>query len=153
MLRHITLPQLVVIGKEGSTDDGPDFVNALWQDANEHFAEIAPLARKNLQGQLVGIWGAMSDMSRSFRPWEDGFTRGLYLAGVNCRDDAEAPEGWTKWVLPASEYVYVPNITENSFANGLELMKEEGLALCGAAYDFTDPITGKMYIYYPIRRL
>lgn len=153
MLRHIELPAITVIGKEGSTDDGKDFVANLWNDANEHFDEIAPLARKNLQGKLVGIWGAMSDFSRSFKPWEMGFTRGLYLAGVACREDAEPPKGWSKWVLPASEYVYVPNSSEESFRYGLELMKEEGLTMCGAAYDYTDPITGHTYIYYPIRRL
>lgn len=35
----------------------------------------------------------MSDFSRSFHPWED-FSKGLYLAGVECSDDAEAPDGW-----------------------------------------------------------
>lgn len=153
MLRHIQLPAITVIGKEGSTNDGPDFIARLWDDANEHFEEIAPLARKNLQGKLVGIWGAMSSMDRSFAPWEKNFTRGLYLAGAACREDAKPPKGWSKWVLPASEYVYVPNVSANSFANGLELMAEEGLTMCGAAYDYTDPVTGNMYIYYPIRRL
>lgn len=153
MLRHIELPAITVIGREGSTDEGPDVVSRLWDEANEHFSEIAPLARKNLQGKLVGIWGAMSDFSRSFKPWEDDFSRGLYLAGAACKDDAEPPEGWTKWVLPASEYVYVPNDNDYCFSAGLELMKEEGLTLCGAAYDYTDPVTGNMYIYYPIRRL
>ena len=153
MLRHIELPAITVIGKEGSTTEGKDMVARLWNEANEHFPEIAPLTRKNLQGQLVGIWGAMSDMSRSFAPWEDNFSKGLYLAGADCKPDSEVPEGWTKWVLPASEYVYVPNDNEDSFVNGLLLMAQEDLKLVGAAYDFTDPATGKMYIYYPIRRL
>lgn len=153
MLRHIELPAITVIGKEGSTDDGREFVADLWDEANGHFDEIAHLARRNLQGKLVGIWGAMSSMDRSFAPWEDDFTRGLYLAGCDCKPDAEPPAGWTKWVLPASEYVYIPNDTVTSFAGGLALMAEEGLTLCGAAYDFTDPVTGNMYIYYPIRRL
>ena len=153
MLRRIQLPDITVIGREGCTDEGPDMVSRLWDEANAHFDEIAPLARRNLQGKLVGIWGAMSDMSRSFAPWEDDFSRGLYLAGAACKPDAEPPEGWTKWVLPASEYVYVPNDTVDSFAGGLALMAEEGLTMCGAAYDYTDPVTGSMYIYYPIRRL
>lgn len=30
-----------VIGKEGSTDDGQGFIQALWADANGHFDERA----------------------------------------------------------------------------------------------------------------
>lgn len=59
-----------VIGKEGSTKDGPGFVQNLWADANAHFAEVAHLAKKDENGDLVGIWGAMTDFSRSFLPWE-----------------------------------------------------------------------------------
>lgn len=65
--------KFVVIGKEGSTLDGEGFIQKLWDDANGHFHEIAHLAKRDAAGQLVGIWGAMSDLSRSFRPWEDDF--------------------------------------------------------------------------------
>ena len=57
------------------------------------------------EGNLLGIWGAMSDFSLSFMPWEDNFTQGLYLAAVECIDNAEAPEGWTKWRIPGFEYL------------------------------------------------
>ena len=57
-----------VIGKEGSTEDGAGFVQNLWADANSHFAEVAHLAKKDENGNLVGIWGAMTDFSRSFQP-------------------------------------------------------------------------------------
>lgn len=40
---------------------------------------------------MIGIWGAMSDCSHSFLPWEDGFSKGVYLAGVECTEEAEAP--------------------------------------------------------------
>lgn len=59
---------------------------------------VAALGMKNSDGTYVGFWGAMSDESRSFRPWTHQFTRGLYLAGVETYADAVAPEGWTKWV-------------------------------------------------------
>ena len=71
-----------VIGKEGSTTDGAGFIQRLWNDANSHFAEVQHLAKKNENGGIVGIWGAMSDFSRSYHPWED-FREGLYLAGVD----------------------------------------------------------------------
>lgn len=61
--------------------------------------------KKDGTGNLAGIWGVMSDFSRSFQPWEDHFSKGLYLAGVECADDAQAPEGWTKWKAPGYEYL------------------------------------------------
>ena len=98
------------------------------------------------------MWGAMSDLSRSFRPWED-FEKGLYLAGVECVDGAEAPEGWTKWVVPGYEYLRAEREDEESFAQVLRYMRENGIPLAGAVHDFTDPKTGKDYMLFPIRRL
>lgn len=97
----------VVIGKEGSTLDGDGFIQKLWEDANGAFCEIQHLAKKDEQGNIAGIWGAMSDFTYSFKPWEENYTKGVYLAGVECDDDAAAPEGWTKWNIPGYEYLYV----------------------------------------------
>lgn len=144
--------KFVVIGKEGSTLDGEGFIQKLWDDANGHFHEITHLAKRDAAGQLVGIWGAMSDLSRSFRPWEDGFSKGLYLAGVECDDTAEAPDGWTKWVIPGYEYLVVEN-RKGAFEETLEQMKKEGITLVGAIHDHTDPATGKGYLYFPIRTI
>ena len=141
-----------VIGKEGSTAEGEGFIQRLWNEANAHFAEVAALAKKDESGALVGVWGAMSDLSRSFRPWED-FEKGLYLAGVECVDGAEAPEGWTKWVVPGYEYLRAEREDEESFAQVLRYMRENGIPLAGAVHDFTDPQTGKDYMLFPIRRL
>ena len=41
---EMTVPAFCVIGKEGSTADGPGFVQRLWEDANGHFSEVEPLA-------------------------------------------------------------------------------------------------------------
>lgn len=57
----------------------------------------------------------MSDFSHAFSPWENGFSQGLYLAGIECPDDAEAPDGWTKWVVPGYEYIYVVNESNDTF--------------------------------------
>lgn len=106
-----------VIGKEGNTNDGNGFIQKLWDDANSHYNEIEPLTKKDENGNPAGFWGAMSDMSRSFNPWENGFTKGLYLAGAEVEDNAEAPDGWTKWTIPSYEYLYVrvENGVENIF--------------------------------------
>ena len=142
----------VVIGKEGATTDGAGFIQKLWDEANSHFGEIAHLAKKDEDGNISGIWGAMSDFSRSFQPWE-GFQKGLYLAGVECNEDAKAPDGWTKWVIPGYEYIYVERENDNTFSEVIQYMKGNGIALAGAVHDFTCPQTGKGYIFFPIRKL
>ena len=142
----------VVIGKEGTTMDGAGFIQKLWDEANSHFGEVAHLAKKDEDGNISGIWGAMSDFSRSFRPWE-GFQEGLYLAGVECNEDAQAPDGWTKWVIPGYEYIYVERENDNTFSEVIQYLKDKGIALAGAVHDFTCPKTGKGYIFFPIRKL
>ena len=140
-----------VIGKEGSTRDGSDFIQNLWAEANAHFGEVQHLAKRDPDGNLVGIWGAMSDFSRSFQPWED-FRSGLYLAGVECVDDALPPEGWVKWVVPGYAYMYADQEDGMTFSQMLTELERQGLSLAGAAQDFTCPQTGKNYVFFPIQK-
>ena len=142
-----------VIGKEGSTDNGQGFIKMLWADANGHFEEIEQLAKRDENGNLVGIWGLMSDCSRSFLPWEDNFSRGLYLAGVECSDDAGAPDGWTKWTVPGFEYLQAECDRPTVFREMPDYLKKENIPLAGAVHDFTCPQTGRNYMLFPIRKL
>ena len=134
----------VVIGKEGSTLEGEGFIQKLWEDANSHFEEVQHLAKKDEHGNLLGIWGAMSDISHSFKPWENNFSKGLYLAGVECDNNAEAPKGWVKWTIPSYEY---------TFSDVLNYMETNNLVLAGAVHDFTCPETGKNYMFFPIKTI
>lgn len=142
-----------VIGKLGSSKDDPLIVSSLWADANAHFPEVAPLAKLDEHGSLAGIWGAMSDFGMTFQPWEKDFSEGLYLAGVECREDAEAPEGWIKWTLPSFEYLKIENDRPGAFMEMIGWMREQGIPLAGAVQDFTDPATGKGYMLFPVRKL
>lgn len=145
-----------VIGKEGSTKDGSDFVGRLWEDANNHFSEIKALAKKDENGSILGIWGLMSDFSRSLMPWEENFTKGLYLAGVEVMNNIEAPENWVKWTVPTFEYLYVRVDKEydNSFSYVLNYMKTNDIKLEGAVFDYNCPEeNGQLYLFFPIRRL
>ena len=142
-----------VIGKEGSTEDGAGFVQNLWADANSCFAEVAHLAKKDEGGNLVGIWGAMTDFSRTFRPWEDGFSKGLYLAGIECPNDAEPPKGWTKWIIPGFEYLYAECDRDTVFSEMIAYLQENNIPLAGAVHDFTCPQTGRNYMFFPIKKL
>ena len=145
-----------VIGKEGSTEDGDGFISRLWAEGTVHLNEVAGLAKKDADGTLLGIWGLMSDFTRSLRPWEDGFTKGLYLAGVEVPDNAEAPDGWVRWTVPSFEYVYtrVDGSYPETFAAVLKYLKDSALSLAGAVFDYTSLAEdGRQYIYAPIRRL
>lgn len=145
-----------VIGKEGSTKDGSDFVGRLWEDANNHFSEIKTLAKKDENGNILGIWGLMSDFSRSLMPWSENFTKGLYLAGVEVMNNIEAPENWIKWTVPTFEYLYVrvDKEYENSFSYVLNYMKTNDIKLEGAVFDYNCPEeNGQLYLFFPIRRL
>ena len=152
-LQKLKKDSFVIIGKEGSTLSGDGFIKKLWQDANEHYGEIENLVIKDEQGKPIGIWGAMSDFSHSFQPWEDNFKKGLYLAGAECRDDAEPPVGWVKWVIPGYEYLYTECDGNDTFNNMLKYMNENNIPLVGAVHDFTCPRTGKNYMYFPINKL
>ena len=151
-IRKVVKPSFAVIGKEGSTDDGEGFIQRLWADANAHYGEVQALAKVDENGQPAGFWGAMSDMGRTFAPWEN-FQRGLYLAGVEVRDDAQAPEGWVKWVVPGYEYLTAACDEPDAFGQVNAFMQEQGIPLAGAVHDFTDPADGKNYVYFPIRKL
>ncbi len=152
-IEKCTKAAFAVIGKEGSTLDGQGFIQALWSDVNAHFHEVQHLAKKDEDGNLAGIWGAMSDCSHSYRPWEDNFSKGLYLAGVECVDEAEAPDGWTKWVIPGYEYFCAEVDSESTFQDVLEYMDTNNIPLAGAVHDFTCPMDGKNYMFFPIRAI
>lgn len=152
-IERITKPAFTVIGLEGSTRDGEGFIQRLWAQANSRFGEVAALARKNAQGVPVAVWGAMTDFSRSYQPWEEGFTQGLYLAGVECGDEALPPEGWTKWRVPGYVYLRAACDEAEIFPKMLAYLQAQGLTLCGAVHDMTDPATGQSYMMFPIERL
>ena len=151
-IEKVIKESFAVIGKEGSTTDGNGFIEKLWKDANSHFDQISYLAKKDVNGNLAGVWGAMSDFTHSFMPWED-FKNGFYLAGAECLDEAQAPDGWVKWIIPGYEYLRVENDGENAFSEMLRYLEENSISLVGAVHDFTCPQTGKNYMFFPIKKL
>jgi len=150
---RVIMPSFAVIGQEGSTQDGDDVIERMWKRATERYDEVAHLARTDGDGTPCGFWGAMTDFGRNFRPWEEGFSQGLYLAGVECDLSAEAPRGWTKWIIPGFEFVKVPCEDENTFMRGVIYLGEHELPLVGAVQDYTCPADGGSYMMFPIRKL
>ena len=150
----IDLPRITIIGKEGFCTKEKNVVQDLWQQANLHFGEVADIGMKNADGSYVGFWGAMSDETMSFMPWTDGFSRGLYLAGIEVYEDTEVPAGWVKWILPARKYL-VTEVDPNSYAETFrsvidDLIPELGMKLAGAVCDFTEPATGQNKLFFPV---
>ena len=150
-MKRLSMKSFSVIGKEGSTNDGPDFIAHLWEDANTHFSEIAHLAKLDEDGVPIACWGVMTDFSRRFLPWEN-FRYGLYLAGVECIDEAEAPGGWTKWTLPSFDFLCAENNEPDSFSKALAQLLTDGYALAGAVQEMTYPKTGMSMLCFPIKR-
>lgn len=145
-----------VIGKEGSTKDGNGFIEKLWGNANSNFTQVQPLAKKDRKGNILGVWGLMSDFSRTFKPWEENFTRGLYLAGVEVVDTAEVPDTWVKWTVPSFEYLYikVDSTYEEAFSYVLNYMDNNNINLVGAVFDYNCPEeNGQLYLFFPIRKI
>ena len=150
----VDLPRITIIGKEGLCTKEKSIVQDLWQQANSRFSEIVDLGMKNPDGSFVGFWGAMSDETMSFMPWTDGFSRGLYLAGIEVYEDTAVPDGWVKWVMPARKYL----VTEVQPENYGEIFKyvinslipELGMKLAGAVCDFTEPATGQNKLFFPV---
>lgn len=150
------LPSVTVVGIEGRAEQGANPVSALWAEANARFGEVEALALRDGNNVPAGVWGAMSDESRSFLPWEDGFSRGLYLAGVEVPPDAQPPEGWTKWTLPAFACLRIRAEGDYAaaFRAGLEELARRGLTLAGAVQDCHRPAeNGQLYLYFPYARL
>ena len=95
----------VVIGKEGSTKDGADFIPKLWEVANAKFNEVAPIdgiiltkldgtakggiaiaiqAELGIPVKYIGVGEKIEDLQK-FNP--DAFVRALFERGEDNDDD------------------------------------------------------------------
>jgi len=149
--------QFSVIGKmgKGLANEGPKWIPPLWQEANHNFGEIRSLAKLNAEDNIAGIWGAMSDVEMKFERWKE---EGLYLAGCEVIDDAIAPNGWTKWVIPAFKYVVV-KCTLDTYQETLHEMVTNYLpqnhyTIAGAIQEFYSPMdtNGELSLYFPVEK-
>lgn len=149
------LPEITIIGKVGLCTKGNNIVSSLWKDANDHFQEIAKLGKKDETNCYAGFWGAMSDINMHFLPWEDDFSTGYYLAGLESIYDSPVPKGWTKWVLPARKYIIEevdPTNYQKVFHDTIfHTIPSLNLKLIGAICDYTNPKTNKNYLYFPVK--
>ncbi|MFD2615003.1 GyrI-like domain-containing protein [Paenibacillus gansuensis] len=157
LVRFIDKSQFTVIGKmgKGPAEQGFSWIPPLWQEANDSFAEISSLVKLDDDGNMVGFWGAMSDVSETFQRWAE---EGKYVAGCEVKDDAIAPNGWTKWVIPSFKYA-VAACTQESYQSVFRQMVDEYLPkhdyqIVGAIHEFYDPQSppGELSLYFPIEK-
>ncbi|GLI10060.1 AraC family transcriptional regulator [Paenibacillus tyrfis] len=158
MVDIIVKRKFTVIGKmgEGLATEGSVWIPPLWKEANSKFAEISNLAKLNSDGSIVGIWGAMSDVDGKFERWRN---EGKYLAGCEVLDDAEAPHGWVKWIIPSFKYVVV-KCNLDSYKETFNHIMEDYLPsnshiLAGAVQEFYDPKdnNGELSLFFPIEKI
>lgn len=158
MVGIIEKQRFSVIGKmgEGFSSESSKWIPPLWHEANKNFVEISNLAKLDAEGNIVGIWGAMSDVSGNFERWKE---EGKYLAGCEVTDDATPPNGWTKWIIPAFKYV-VTKCTQDSYQNILNHMLSDYLPknnyqIVGAIQEFYNPkdSSGELYLYFPVEKI
>jgi hypothetical protein len=148
----LDLDSFALLGKEGSSSEGPGFVEKLWNAAERGLPEILPALKTDKFGPLY--WGAMSSRARDLSPWNHDFKEGLYLAGFEMLDPKLlAPEKWVKWEIPARKYFVIKVGADygRSFAEGLKALQKEGYVLSGAVFDHL--AKGILYLYYPIEAI
>jgi predicted transcriptional regulator YdeE len=154
MIERASMPSFAVVGlaKRGPRAQAKQWILPLWEEANRRFPEVKALALTDDQGRLAGLWGAMSDVDLRFLPWGE---EGLYLAGVQTPLDVDAPEGWTKWVVPAFDYAYckVGGDYQQAMRDALEeYLPEHNLSLAGAIQEYYCPEeNGQLYLFFPVQ--
>lgn len=158
MVEIIEKRQFAVIGKmgQGSAIEGPKWIPPLWQEANSNFPEISHLAKRDAEGNITGIWGAMSDVDEKFERWKE---EGKYLAGCEVTDAAAAPTGWTKWIIPAFKYAVI-KCTQDSYQETFQYMinaylPQNNFSIVGAIQEFYNPQdhNGELSLYFPVEKI
>lgn len=157
-IKIITKGSFDVIGKvgQGKSDRGYEWVPPLWGAANNDFEEIKTLAKLDQEGNMYGMWGAMSDINNDFKPWGE---EGKYLAGCEVVDDAHPPKNWTKWTIPAYKYITV-TIKQDKYGEVFNKIlntyfPQNDYNLVGAVHEYykLDTASEEVTLYFPIEQL
>ena len=155
MIKYLYKDAFAVIGKmgQGTADNPQEWITPLWEAATSNFKEVESLIRKNESAAPL-IWGAMNDIDESNKRWgEEGLSNsGKYMASGEADVDAVAPEGWTKWVIPAQTYL-VASCTMEEYADVFkDIVDKLGSDIIGSVHEFY-PEAGNpnvLDIYFPI---
>lgn len=143
--------KFAVIGKmgQGPAENPGKWIEPLWQNANAHFSEISACIRHNEDGAIAGVWGAMNDVSEQNKRWDE---TGKYMAGCEADADTEAPDGWSKWVIPAQTYLVV-KCTKETYAHIFgQVCNDKSIHIISTVHEYY-PEPGNpniLEVYFPI---
>ena len=108
MIKYCFKDTFAVIGKagQGAVDNFGEWSDPLWASLKSNLSEIQGIVRKNEDGKPF-FWAALNDNSESNKRWgEPGFDdSGKYMAACEADVETAAPNGWSKWIIPAQTYV------------------------------------------------
>lgn len=149
------LDAFTVIGLVGDNTGGPGYIGRLWEEINVKGKAIMHLAKKDADGKVTGAWGLTNDETLSYLPLDRKKGKSLYMAGIETEDDARAPKGFTKWKVPAFDYLYA--FTERNKLNTihaiLEYAEENGWEIIGSPFDFMPPDSRQTVLFFPVRKI
>ena len=136
-MKYLYKDAFAIIGKvgHGSANKGPEWIKPLWEAAGASYSEIADVCKKSESGGLFW-WGAMNDSEEQNKIWGD---TGKYMAGCEADVSATAPQGWTKWVIPAQTYLVV-SASPDKYGEVFRMVTG----------DKGNIITGSIHEHYPI---
>lgn len=154
-IKECSFESFAVVGLVGTSDEGPGYVDALWQKMNRYGKSIMHLAKKDENGEIMGAWGLMNDASLGFLPPEERKSKKVvYLAGIETDTDAKAPKGYTKWIVPAFDYVYAPVHGDKTslIREVMAYLDAHDLTFAACPFDFMPPEGGMMYMFFPVKK-
>ena len=150
------LDAFTVIGLVGDNTKGPGYIGRLWEEINVKGKSIMHLAKKDADGKVVGAWGLTNDETLSYVPLDKKKGKSLYMAGIETEAGAKAPKGFTKWTVPAFDYLYAFAEANklNTIHDILDYAAENGWEIIGSPFDFMPPDSGgQMVLFFPVRKI
>lgn len=145
-----------VIGKEGSgpSADSSKWTEPLWKEFRTDYAEIKQLVKKDKSG-TAGFWGIKSDIDGKFEVWGG---EGIYLAGTEAEEKAEAPAGWVKRKVPERKYLVV-HCSQDDYDDVYERVVYEYIPshyyeLTAEVMEFypRNSMMDDVYLYFPVKK-
>jgi len=155
-IQEVKKKAFTVIGKEGSgpSADSAKWTDPLWKEFRTDYAEIKQLVKKDKSG-TAGFWGVKSDIDGKFEMWGG---EGIYLAGAEVEDKAEAPAGWVKRKVPERKYLVV-QCSEDDYDEVYERVVYEYIP--SRFYELTaevleyyprNSMRDDVYLYFPVKK-
>ncbi len=156
-VKECTFEPFCVIGLVGEAGKGS---GALWTKMNKSGKQLMPLARRDDDGDIMGAWGLTTEDTLSFRLPKKDDPHLLYMAGLEVEDTAHPPVGFTKWIVPGSDYIYglVQNSKKETLDALLQYAEAKDLEIIGYPQEFMPPQTvgasgtqNTMYLFVPVK--